>query len=158
MSLVNQGDAKLAAMLRGPRPSPLHENRTGHLSDEQATHPAGLGAVRAVARHRGANEGTFYMAPKNCSIYPAILLIQTARHGATALWLTPHDSGPGIAEKDLGHIFEPLYTTKTEGLGMGLAIVRTIVSVHGGAVGAENNPEGGASLRFTLPVSREVAR
>jgi signal transduction histidine kinase len=41
---------------------------------------------------------------------------------------------------------------------MGLAIVRTIVSEHGGAVGAENNPEGGASLRFTLRVSREVAR
>jgi C4-dicarboxylate-specific signal transduction histidine kinase len=102
------------------------------------------------------------MAPKNCSSCPAILVIQTASHGATALRLTAHDAGPGIAlgiaEKDLGHIFEPLYTTKTEGLGMGLAIVLTIVSEHGGAVGAENNPKGGASLRFTLPVSREVAR
>jgi signal transduction histidine kinase len=89
---------------------------------------------------------------------PRTLVIRTGRDSAGALRVTVQDSGPGIAEKDLGHIFEPLYTTKTEGLGMGLAIVRTIVSAHGGAVGAENNPEGGASLRFTLPVSREVAR
>ncbi|HUP37223.1 MAG TPA: ATP-binding protein [Candidatus Limnocylindria bacterium] len=81
------------------------------------------------------------------------LVIRTARDGAAALRVTVQDSGPGIARKDLGHIFEPLYTTKSEGLGMGLAIVRTIVAAHGGAVGAENNPEGGASLRFTLPVA-----
>jgi len=86
------------------------------------------------------------------------LVIRTARDGVAALRVTVQDSGPGIAPKDLGHIFEPLYTTKTEGLGMGLAIVRTIVNAHGGGVGVENNPEGGASLRFTLPVNQEVAR
>jgi signal transduction histidine kinase len=86
------------------------------------------------------------------------LVIQTARDGAAALRVTVQDSGPGIAPKDLGHIFEPLYTTKTEGLGMGLAIVRTIVNAHGGAVGAENNREGGASFRFTLPVAPENER
>jgi signal transduction histidine kinase len=86
------------------------------------------------------------------------LVIRTARDAAATLRVTVQDSGPGIAEKDLGHIFEPLYTTKTEGLGMGLAIVRTIVNAHGGAVGVENNPEGGASLRFTLPVNREPER
>jgi signal transduction histidine kinase len=86
------------------------------------------------------------------------LVIRTARDGATALRITVQDSGPGIALKDSGHIFEPLYTTKREGLGMGLAIVRTIVNAHGGAVGAENNPEGGASFRVTLPVALEKAR
>ena len=86
------------------------------------------------------------------------LVIRTARDGAAALRVTVQDSGPGIAEKDLGHIFEPLYTTKTEGLGMGLAIVRTIVRAHGGTVGAENNPQGGASLHVTLPVNLEGAR
>jgi signal transduction histidine kinase len=83
------------------------------------------------------------------------LVIRTGRDGAAALRVTVEDSGPGIALKDLGHIFEPLYTTKSEGLGMGLAIVRTIVNAHGGAVGAENNPQGGASLRFTLPVAEK---
>jgi len=86
------------------------------------------------------------------------LVIRTGRDGAAALRVTVEDSGPGIALKDLGHIFEPLYTTKNEGLGMGLAIVRTIVNAHGGAVGAENNPQGGASFRFTLPVASERER
>jgi signal transduction histidine kinase len=86
------------------------------------------------------------------------LVIRTGRDGAGALRVTVEDSGPGIALKDLGHIFEPLYTTKSEGLGMGLAIVRTIVNAHGGAVGAENNPQGGASFRFTLPVASERER
>jgi signal transduction histidine kinase len=85
------------------------------------------------------------------------LVIRTARDAAT-LRVTVQDSGPGIAEKDLGRIFEPLYTTKAEGLGMGLAIVRTIVHAHGGAVGVENNPQGGASLHVTLPVAPEGAQ
>jgi signal transduction histidine kinase len=86
------------------------------------------------------------------------LVIRTARDGAAALRVTVQDSGPGIAEQDLGHIFEPLYTTKPDGLGMGLAIVRTIVTAHGGAVGAEHNPEGGARLHVTLPVDPEGER
>jgi C4-dicarboxylate-specific signal transduction histidine kinase len=86
------------------------------------------------------------------------LVIRTARDGAAALRVTVQDSGPGIGPKDLGHIFEPLYTTKSEGLGMGLAIVHTIISAHGGTVGAENNPDGGASFRFTLPLGSERKR
>jgi len=86
------------------------------------------------------------------------LVIRTARDGAAALRVTVQDSGPGIAEKDLAHIFEPLYTTKTDGLGMGLAIVRTIVRAHGGTVGAENIPGGGASFHVTLPADPEGPR
>ena len=63
-----------------------------------------------------------------------------------------HDSGTGIHEADLESLFEPLYTTKAVGLGMGLAIARTIVDAHGGRLGAENNTGGGAAFYFTLPV------
>jgi two-component system sensor kinase FixL len=86
------------------------------------------------------------------------LVIRTARDAAGAVQVRVQDSGPGIAPKDLGHIFEPLYTTKREGLGMGLAIVHTIISAHGGTVGAENNLDGGASFRFTLPGASERER
>ena len=54
---------------------------------------------------------------------------------------------------DVERIFEPLYTTKREGLGMGLAIARTIIQAHGGQLRASNNAAGGATFTFTLPVA-----
>jgi signal transduction histidine kinase len=89
---------------------------------------------------------------------PRALVIRTARDGPSAVRVAVEDSGPGIDDKDLGHVFEPLYTTKAEGLGMGLAIVRTIVDAHGGSLGAANNARGGATVHFTLPVSAEDTR
>lgn len=67
------------------------------------------------------------------------------------------DGGSGIAEQDAERIFEPLYTTKADGIGMGLAITRTIVDAHGGRLRAENNPEGGATFEFTVPVEKAPA-
>ncbi len=86
------------------------------------------------------------------------LVVRTARDGAAAVRVEVQDSGPGIDAKALDHMFEPLYTTKAEGLGMGLAIVRTIVDAHGGGVGALNNAQGGATVHFTLPVGKEDTR
>jgi signal transduction histidine kinase len=86
------------------------------------------------------------------------LVIRTARDGAAAVRVAVQDSGTGIDEKDLDRMFEPLYTTKAEGLGMGLAIVRTIVDAHGGGRGAANNAQGGATVHFTLPVGLEDQR
>jgi signal transduction histidine kinase len=61
-----------------------------------------------------------------------------------------HDSGKGIAEADLGRIFEPFFSTKPDGLGMGLTISRTIVEAHGGLLLVENDPAGGATFRVHL--------
>jgi signal transduction histidine kinase len=62
------------------------------------------------------------------------------------------DSGPGIPAGREKEIFQPFFTTKESGMGMGLAIVRTIVENHGGQIGAENREQGGAVIRFTLPL------
>src|SRR5205807_6477880 len=89
------------------------------------------------------------------------LVIRTAMNGRTALngaagvTVAVQDSGTGIEEKDSDRIFQPLYTTKAEGLGMGLAIARTIVDAHGGRLAATNNDHGGATVCFTLPVERK---
>jgi hypothetical protein len=59
------------------------------------------------------------------------------------------DNGSGIAVEDLEHIFHPFVTTKSAGMGMGLAICRSIVEAHGGRLRAENAIEGGALFTFT---------
>ena len=83
------------------------------------------------------------------------LVIRTATAGTAAVTVAVQDSGTGIDEKDADCIFQPLYTTKAEGLGMGLAIARTIVDAHGGRLVAANNEQGGATVYFTLPVRRQ---
>jgi signal transduction histidine kinase len=61
------------------------------------------------------------------------------------------DSGPGVPPEVINKVFEPFYTTKSEGLGMGLPISRTIIEAHGGRLWAERSAEGtGATFRFTL--------
>lgn len=63
------------------------------------------------------------------------------------------DNGSGIPAEKVSRIFEPFFTTKVHGLGMGLAISRTIIEVHGGKIRAENNSGKGATFRFTLPLA-----
>ena len=83
------------------------------------------------------------------------LVLRATRADAATVEVAVQDSGTGIEKTVLDHIFDPFYTTKADGLGMGLAIVRSIVEAHGGQVRAANNPEGGATFSFTLPVATE---
>jgi C4-dicarboxylate-specific signal transduction histidine kinase len=77
--------------------------------------------------------------------------------GNTHADLSIHDSGKGISEADLDRVFEPFFTTKQEGLGMGLAISRSIVEAHQGRIWGENDPAGGAVFRVRLPTERGAA-
>ena len=72
-----------------------------------------------------------------------------AGHGSVEV--SVHDRGHGIAPEDLAHVFDTFFTTKTDGMGLGLAIARSLVVAHGGRIVAENNREGGATFRFTIP-------
>jgi two-component system sensor kinase FixL len=63
------------------------------------------------------------------------------------------DSGPGLSAEVHEHLFDPFFTSKAEGMGVGMSISRTIVEAHGGQLWAENGPDGGALFRFTLPAA-----
>jgi two-component system sensor kinase FixL len=83
------------------------------------------------------------------------LVIRTSAAGVAGVAVGVEDGGTGIDMEDLDRLFQPLYTTKADGLGMGLAIARTIVGAHGGQLRASNNAGGGATFQFTLPVYHE---
>jgi len=63
------------------------------------------------------------------------------------------DSGSGIAPKDLPHVFEPFYTTKPTGTGLGLAVVQGIVKEHGGRIAVESHPGQGTTMLLSLPIA-----
>jgi signal transduction histidine kinase len=85
-----------------------------------------------------------------------VISIRSSRTGKFAV-LSISDRGPGIPEDKLEEIFEPFFTNKTEGMGMGLSIARTIVEAHSGVIWAENRRYGGASFRIKLPLSMEAS-
>jgi PAS domain S-box-containing protein len=81
------------------------------------------------------------------------VLIATQSNGDGTVRTSVRDHGVGISEEMRDRLFDPFFSTKTEGLGMGLAIVRSIVEAHGGTITAENVNDGGARFEFVLPVN-----
>ena len=80
-----------------------------------------------------------------------IISIRTSRVENFAQ-LSVSDRGPGIPEDKLKEIFEPFFTSKAEGMGMGLSIARTIIEAHHGLISAKNRDHGGATFRIRLPL------
>ena len=95
--------------------------------------------------------GNAIEAMKDTPAENRIISIQTSNVEKFAE-LSVSDRGPGIPEDKLKEVFEPFYTCKAEGMGMGLSIARTIVEAHNGAIWATNRDHGGATFRIRLPL------
>jgi signal transduction histidine kinase len=73
--------------------------------------------------------------------------------GRSAVRLSVSDCGPGLTPAEADRVFDAFYTTKADGLGLGLTISRTIVESHGGSLQVVPNVDGGLTVSFTLPIS-----
>ncbi|MGF6809918.1 C4-dicarboxylate-specific signal transduction histidine kinase [Paraburkholderia sp. Clong3] len=83
---------------------------------------------------------------------PRTLRIATRSFDERQAQVIVQDSGTGISEEDAGRLFSTFFTTKADGMGMGLSICRSIVEAHGGRICAESPATGGAVLQFVLPI------
>jgi C4-dicarboxylate-specific signal transduction histidine kinase len=83
------------------------------------------------------------------------LSIRTEQSHTGGIFVAVHDSGPGVDPVNLERVFEPFYTTKTSGIGMGLSICQTIIHGHGGRLSMRANKPRGAVFQFTLPAAQQ---
>jgi len=139
-----------------------------------------LSLVRVETRSRGVAVETRLHGPPAVQADPVLieqLLVNLARNAIEAmaaagtrsprLLLTTNetgegvefrvlDNGPGLSVEAREHLFEPFYTTKADGMGLGLSICRSIVEAHGGRMWAGTSPEGGAEFVFTLNIPEDI--
>jgi C4-dicarboxylate-specific signal transduction histidine kinase len=94
--------------------------------------------INAIEAMSGVSEG------------PRDLLISTANGEGNHVLLSVQDSGPGLAPGTIEQLFESFYTTKPDGLGLGLSICQSIIEAHGGELSASANAPRGATFQFTL--------
>jgi C4-dicarboxylate-specific signal transduction histidine kinase len=87
---------------------------------------------------------------------PGLTIATELTADAASVQVSVIDNGPGISPENLEKLFQPFFTTKTKGMGMGLNISRTIIESHGGKLNAIANEDGGMRFSFTLPVARGV--
>jgi signal transduction histidine kinase len=81
------------------------------------------------------------------------LSINTNQDKTGSILIAVRDSGPGIDAEQFDRVFEPFYTTKASGVGMGLSICRSIIGAHGGRLWVDAN-QGGTVFQFTLPTAQ----
>jgi signal transduction histidine kinase len=84
-----------------------------------------------------------------------VLVEASAVDASDSVELLVRDTGVGIAPEAIPHIFDPFFTTKPQGMGMGLAIAKSIIDAHGGAISASSDRERGTTFAIRLPIARE---
>ena len=84
------------------------------------------------------------------------ITISTRLKISNSAFVSISDSGGGIPSDKIQAVFDPFQTTKPKGIGLGLAICKSIIEAHGGKIWADNNPDGGAIFSLILPASTQI--
>ena len=128
----------------------------------RAPHEIGLDFVRHVRGEEASPEETallqkaFECCPEDPDLLAErVVSVQTRRDAAGSAQIVVHDHGGGLPAGAEDQIFEPFVTTKPTGMGMGLAVARSLVDDHGGRIRAANHPAGGAVLTISLPIASD---
>jgi len=90
------------------------------------------------------------MPGSDLAVQPMTITMSAAAKGQMAL-VTVQDDGPGIDKAVVSRIFDPFFSTRPEGLGMGLSVSRALIEANGGTLWTEENASSGAAFHFTLP-------
>ena len=88
---------------------------------------------------------------------PRELLIRSRAYNSEQVLVEVRDSGVGVDPEHVEQLFNPFFTTKADGMGMGLSICRSIIEAHGGRIWASRNDGPGTTFQFTLPAHRADA-
>jgi PAS domain S-box-containing protein len=148
---INETILEVIALAR----SEVHRNRASLQTQLSSDVPLILGdriqlqqvilnlIINAIEAMKGISEG------------PRELQVGTGKDELQGVLVTVRDSGPGLDPDSLDHLFTAFYTTKPQGMGMGLAISRSIIEAHGGRLWATANKHRGATFQFTLPADAE---
>ena len=99
-----------------------------------------------------------FQAMKDCPVTERQVTVRTELDDGHKVIVAVSDRGEGLKDDQLGKIFQPFYTTKNDGLGLGLSISRSIVEAHGGRLWAQNNPDRGVTIYFTVPLGERNTR
>ena len=148
-TLVDINEVSIAALTR--LDTELKERKITIRSDLDANLPAIVG-------HKGQLEEVFVNLIQNAidamatlEHGPRILKVKTQRNGGDAVTAEIEDTGPGIKDQNSADIFDAFFTTKSHGMGLGLAICRMIVERHGGQLSASSARPHGAIFQVSLP-------
>jgi signal transduction histidine kinase len=95
-------------------------------------------------------------AMRTMTANPRTLHVRTEPHGHDAIAIYIEDTGPGIEEKTMSSVFDAFVTTKTKGMGLGLAISQRIVELHNGKITAMSGVNGGARFEIILPIKADL--
>jgi signal transduction histidine kinase len=137
----------------------------GELKDHGVETRPELAELPLVDGHRGQLRGVIFNlvhnaveAMDNTTDRSRVLRVTTELRGPDAIAVAVEDSGPGIDPQKLDGIFTAFVTTKSHGMGLGLAICRMIIEQHGGQLTASSDGKNGALLQFVLPIASTTAR